>query len=223
MTNALNLLIIVVVSYFIGALPTAYLIARFIHKVNIFDLGSGNMGGTNVARIAGLHWGIITILIDAAKGMMAVYFAQQLMPDAKLPASMFAAIWAVIGHNWSLIASLLYRHYRGEFKIIGGKGAATAFGTMMMLFPPEAIILLLITGVGLAVITRYASLSVLVSFSAALTWATVWTIQTGDSQAQTMTYLVYILSIALLILWRFRENISRLLHGTERRLGERVQ
>jgi acyl phosphate:glycerol-3-phosphate acyltransferase len=220
--NALNLLIIVVVSYFIGALPTAYLIARFIHKVNIFDLGSGNMGGTNVARIAGLHWGIFTVVIDATKGMMAVYVAQQLMPASMLPASMFAAIWAVIGHNWSLIASLLYRHYRGEFKIIGGKGAATALGTMIMLFPPEAIILLLITGVGLAIVTRYASLSVLISFTLALTWAAVWAIQNSDTRANALTYLVYIFSIAILILWRFRENITRLMQGTERRLGERV-
>jgi glycerol-3-phosphate acyltransferase PlsY len=220
--NALNLLLIVIVGYFIGALPSAYLITRFVHKVNIFDLGSGNMGGTNVARVMGLHWGIFTVLVDAAKGMMAVYVAQLLMPEHMLPASMFAAIWAVIGHNWSLTAALLYRHYRGEFKIIGGKGAATAFGTMMMLFPPEAIILLLITGVGLAVVTRYASLSVLVSFTAALTWAAVWAIQNGDTTAQTLNYLVYIFSIAILILWRFRENITRLMDGTERRLGERV-
>ena len=222
MINTLYLFIIVAVSYFIGALPTAYLIARFIHKVNIFDIGSGNMGGTNVARVAGLHWGVITILIDAAKGMMAVYFAQQLMPTYVLSASMLAAVWAIIGHNWSLIASLLYRHYRGEFKVIGGKGAATAFGTMVMLFPPEAIILLLITGIGLAVITRYASLSVLVSFTVALTWATGWAILNGDTTGDTVIYLVYILSIVILILWRFRENITRLLHGTERRLGERV-
>jgi acyl phosphate:glycerol-3-phosphate acyltransferase len=220
--NPVNLVLIIVVSYLVGALPTAYLLARFVHKVNIFDLGSGNMGGTNVARVMGLHWGIITALIDAAKGMAAVYFAQQLIPTSMLQVSMLAAVWAVIGHNWSIIASLLYRHYRGEFKVIGGKGAATAFGTMIMLFPPEAIILLLITGIGLAVLTRYASLSVLVSFTAALTWAAVWAVQTGNTTERIVTYLVYIVSIAILIVWRFRENIERLQHGTERRLGERV-
>lgn len=218
MINTLLLLVIVIVSYLIGALPSAYLIARFVHKVNIFELGSGNMGGTNVARVMGLHWGIITSMVDACKGMMAVYIAQLLMPSYILSASMLAGIAAVTGHNWSLFASLLYRHYRGEFKVIGGKGAATAFGTMMMLFPAAAIIILLLTGIGLAALTRYASLSVLVSFSAALTWTAIWAISNGE----TSIYMLYIVSIAILIVWRFRENIQRLLAGTERRLGERV-
>ena len=220
MLNSLYLLIIVVISYLIGSLPTAYLIARVIHKVNIFEIGSGNMGGTNVARVMGLHWGILTVLIDTAKGMFAVYLAQKLMPNYILSSSMLAAVWAVIGHNWSAIATLLYYHFRKEFKIIGGKGAATAFGTIIMLLPPTASLIILIAGIGIAVLTRYASLSVLVSFSVALTWAAIWAIRTTGGD--TTIYLLYILSIAVLILWRFRENIQRLITGTERRIGERV-
>ena len=218
MTDAVSLLLIGLSSYLIGSLPTAYLIARFIHKVNIFELGSGNMGGTNVARIMGIPWGIVTILIDICKGMMAVYIAQQLLPTHWLSASILAAVVAVAGHNWSLWASGLYQHYVKQFKIIGGKGAATAFGTMVMLLPAPPIILLLITGIGLAVLTRYASLSVLVSFSAGLTWTAVWAIQNVGRSI----YMLYIVAIAVLIIWRFRENIKRLLAGTERRLGDRV-
>jgi acyl phosphate:glycerol-3-phosphate acyltransferase len=220
MENSLLLLFIVVTSYLIGSLPTAYLIARVIHKVNIFEIGSGNMGGTNVARVAGLHWGILTVMIDTAKGMFAVYLAQKLMPNYILSSSMLAAVWAVIGHNWSVIASWLYYHYQKEFKIIGGKGAATAFGTIIMLFPASVSLIILIAGIGLAVITRYASLSVLVSFTMALTWAAIWAIRSTGGNAAI--YLLYILALAVLILWRFRENIQRLMDGTERRIGERV-
>lgn len=222
MTITLYLLIVVVASYLIGAIPTAYLITRYVHKVNIFDLGSGNMGGTNVARIMGLPWGIVTVIIDACKGIVAVYLAQLMIPDSTLSAAMLAAVSAIIGHNWSIIATLLYRHYQKEFKIIGGKGAATAFGTMLLLLPHEVIGILLITGIGLAVLTRYASLSVLVSFTTALTWTAVWAIRNGNSDGTTSIYLLYVISIAILILWRFRENIQRLYAGTERRIGERV-
>lgn len=216
--ETLYFLLIIILGYLIGALPTAYLIVRFIHRVNIFEKGSGNMGGTNVARVMGLHWGIVTAVVDACKGMAAVYLAQQIMPSYLLSASMLAAVAAIVGHNWSIFASMLYYHYNHKFELIGGKGAATAFGTMMMIFPPAAIIILLTTGIGLAVLTRYASLSVLVSFSAALTWTAIWAIINGD----TSIYLLYIMSIVLLIAWRFRENVQRLLAGTERRLGERV-
>lgn len=218
MTITLSLIILVVASYLIGSLPTAYLLARFIYKVNIFEIGSGNMGGTNVARVMGLHWGILTAVIDACKGMMAVFLAQVLLPANHVVASMVAALSAVSGHNWSVWASGLYHRYCGRFKIIGGKGAATAFGTMMMLLPPAPIVLLLTTGIGLAVITRYASLSVLVSFAAALIWTSVWAITHGDYTI----YMLYVVALAVLIAWRFRENIARLVSGTERRLGERI-
>ncbi|MDQ7027981.1 MAG: glycerol-3-phosphate acyltransferase [Anaerolineae bacterium] len=222
MTHTLYLLIVVLASYLVGALPTAYLITRFVYKVNIFELGSGNMGGTNVARIMGIPWGIATVLIDICKGIMAVYLAQLMIPDSTLSASMLAAVAAIVGHNWSIFATLLYRYYQKEFKIIGGKGAATAFGTMILLLPYVVIAILLITGIGLAVLTRYASLSVLVSFSTALTWTAVWAIRNGSSDGTTSIYLLYVTSVAVLILWRFRENIQRLLAGTERRIGERV-
>jgi acyl phosphate:glycerol-3-phosphate acyltransferase len=219
MLTFLQIILIVMLSYALGAIPTAFLIARYFHRRNIFQLGSGNMGGTNVARIMGLHWGIITALLDAMKGMVAVYIAQQLVaPDAWAMASVIAALAAVAGHNWSLFASALYSVFNREWSVRGGKGAATAYGTMIMLLPPTPVLMVLVVGVTLAVFTRYASLSVLVSFSVALVWS-LFLILRDDLER---TYIPYIFILSILIAWRFRENIQRLLAGNERKLGERV-
>jgi glycerol-3-phosphate acyltransferase PlsY len=217
----LQILLVIGVSYIFGALPTAYLLTLFIKRINIFEVGSGNMGGTNVARTMGLHWGIITSILDGCKGMAAVAMAGQIVPsgDFRLVAAIIAAVAAVSGHNWSIFATWLYSHYNKTFAIRGGKGAATAFGTMIVLTPPEAWILLLIVGISLAIITRYASLSVLVSFSAALTYIAVWSVLNSDI---SLLYLPYVALLTILIIWRFRENIKSLAMGTERKLGERV-
>jgi glycerol-3-phosphate acyltransferase PlsY len=215
-----NLLYVVIAlcSYMLGSLPTAYLLTLFVKKINIFEVGSGNMGGTNVARAMGLQWGIITGVFDAAKGMLAIYVAQRLAPDHWLTASVIAAVFAVAGHNWSFFGSAIYTIQKKTFQIRGGKGAATAFGTMLMLLPPTPILILLAVAISLALITRYASLSVLVSFSAALIWTSIWSIQNNLSSS----YVPYVILIAILIAWRFRENIQRLIEGNERKLGERV-
>jgi len=216
--SALQLIQIFLTGYLLGSLPTAYLMARFIKKINVFEVGSGNMGGTNVARAIGLHWGILTVVLDICKGMVAVYLVQRIAPDFSLVASIIGGVAAVAGHNWSIIATLLYAYYRKEFKIVGGKGAATAYGTMVMLVPPLPLIFLLVFGIGLAVLTRYASLGVLFGFSIGLSWTMALAVQSELSPL----YIPYVLLLASLILWRFRENIRRLLTGTERKLGERA-
>lgn len=218
----LRIFLIFISSYLIGALPTAYLVGK-LHGVNVFEVGSGNMGGTNVARAMGLGWGLLTSALDICKGVAAVWLAQQILPEPfswHLVGSIVASTVVISGHNWSIFASLLYRHYNPDepFSMRGGKGAATAFGTMMLLVPPQAVAAGLALGVILVIATRYVSLSVLMTFAVALTWSVVLVIQ----QMLPLAYLSYVLLLTLLILWRFRGNIQRLLQGNERRLGERV-
>lgn len=213
----IQLLFLTIACYFIGAIPTAYLIAR-LRGINVFDVGSGNMGGTNIARAMGLRWGIITVLIDILKGMMAIGLAQLIFSKHPISASIWAGLVAVTGHNWSLIASLLYAYHRGEFSLRGGKGAATAMGTMLMLVPAPPIIAMLALGISLVLLTRYVSLGVLVSFTVALTWTAILALQSLLAPA----YVPYSISMGILIAWRFRENIQRLLAGTERKLGDRI-
>ncbi len=120
--------LISVVSYVIGSFPTAYLIGR-TKGIDIFKVGSGNMGATNVIRALGFRYGALVWAIDAAKGVLAILLARQLAPDFQTTASVLAAVAAVAGHNWSLLATLLTGSIRG------GKGAATAMGTFLFLAP----------------------------------------------------------------------------------------
>jgi glycerol-3-phosphate acyltransferase PlsY len=98
----------------------------------------------------------------------------------------------------------------------GGKGAATAFGTLLMIAQPQIIIAMVTFGTVLFLRTRYASLGVLAAFTLALPWLIILVLQ---NQLDPI-YAVYSITIALLIVVRFRENIQRLLTGTERRLGD---
>ncbi|GAB5493582.1 MAG: glycerol-3-phosphate 1-O-acyltransferase PlsY [Phototrophicaceae bacterium] len=231
--SILHLLFIIIVGYLIGSIPNAYFVTLFVKRINIFEVGSGNMGGTNVARTLGLPWGIFTSVLDSLKGILSVVVAQYLMvtpimlvppmatglPEDLLIPSMVAALAAVAGHNWSLFATLLYMYYQKKFEIRGGKGAATAFGTMLVMLPVFPNILLLVVGIAIALATRYASLSVLVCFSVAFLWVIGWAYL---NEAVSMYYILYAILLAVLIAWRFRENIERLLAGNERKLGDRV-
>ncbi|MAU13225.1 MAG: acyl-phosphate glycerol 3-phosphate acyltransferase [Anaerolineaceae bacterium] len=217
--NILPILLIIVTSYLIGSLPTAYLIAKS-RNINIFEVGSGNMGGTNVARALGTKWGVITVLLDVCKGIAAIVLARLLLPDEKWGATTISAIAVIIGHNWSLFATFLY-HTAVKSKhltIRGGKGAATALGTMIMIAQPQIIIgMVAVFGVLIA-LTRYVSLGVLASF----TLATIWVYALATQNQLPIEYATYSVLLGILLLWRFRENIQRLLTGQERRLGDRV-
>lgn len=232
--SPIELIFIIVISYLIGSLPNAYLVTLIVERINIFEVGSGNMGGTNVARTLGLGWGIFTSVLDALKGGVAVAVAQYIvsgslvlspamsvgLPDNLLIPSMVASLAAVAGHNWSLFATLLYTYYQGKFELRGGKGAATAYGSMIALLPLMPNLILIGVGVIIALLTRYASLSVLVCFSVAFIWVIWWS---ATSEMISTLYIGYVIVLALLIAWRFRENIDRLLAGNERQLGERIE
>lgn len=232
--SLIQILIVLVAGYLLGSLPNAYVVTLLVKRINIFEVGSGNMGGTNVARTLGLGWGIFTSVLDACKGILAVLVAQLIMglPIQIIPSisgglseellipSAVAAVAAVAGHNWSFFATLLYTYYQKNFAIRGGKGAATAFGSMVAILPLLPNGILLAVGISIAVITRYASLSVLVSFSAAFLWVIAWAIM-GDGISNL--HIIYVVLLAVLIVWRFRENIEKLATGTERKLGERVE
>lgn len=219
--NILQLLLTIIMSYLVGSLPTAYLIAK-TRNINIFESGSGNMGGTNIARSMGVVWGVITIVLDALKGVLAVIVGQLIMGDKMWSSTTItvASISAVVGHNWSLFASLIYTSATRSSRLIirGGKGGATAFGTLLMFAPYYVIVGMMAFGFVLFLKTRYVSLGVLSGFMVALPWVVVLVAQNILPAA----YIVYAVAVALLIIWRFRENIDRIVKGTERRLGEPV-
>lgn len=203
--------LVVILSYLLGSIPTAYLIAKQ-KGINIFEVGSGNMGATNVARSLGFWWGILIFLLDGCKGMAAIALSIRLWPENPAGATVIAAVAAIVGHNWSFFATAL------TGKIRGGKGAATWFGTMLVLAPSQVIIGMALIGLLVILLTRYVSLAVILMTLASMSWLTVLVSQ----QVLPGVYVLYALLVTVLILYRFRENIQRLVTGTERRLGEKT-
>src|SRR5579859_4014170 len=111
-------LAIFLVAYIVGSFPSAYLIGR-LNRINIFDVGSGNMGANNITRALGFKWGAVVILMDVSKGIAGVLLGRVLMPGDELSGGVIGAIAVVVGHNWSVLATLITGRLRG------GKGVAT--------------------------------------------------------------------------------------------------
>lgn len=206
-------ILIVFVSYLLGAVPVAYLIAR-LNSVNIFEVGSGNMGTTNVIRAVGPRMGVLVLALDMLKGMAAIWLARWLMADAADVGTVIAAIVVIVGHNWSIFARIVTGRLRG------GKGAATALGTFVLIAPWYLTLVVVVVGGAVLARTRYMSLAVLTMLAIAAPSLVVLSLL--PNLPLTPTHLVYTLTLTSLILYRFRENIKRLLAGDERRVGERA-
>jgi len=219
--NAAQVILVIVTCYLIGSFPTAYLVGK-AQNIDIFEVGSGNMGGTNVARAVGMGWAIFTGVFDAAKGIFAVWLARDIILTEQIGvATSVAATVVVIGHNWSLFATLLtfsFKEGKLQFIFRGGKGAATAFGAMLMIQPFQILVAACIAIV-IIFRTRYVSLGVLIGFAI----ANIWLIVLVGTQFQQPVLLLYVVALSLMLYVRFRENIQRLMSGTERRLGDKVK
>lgn len=205
-----QIVFIIVLGYIIGSFPTAYLVAR-AKGVDIFKVGSGNMGANNVARACGLRYGALVWAADGGKGILAILLARWLMPDHQAAAGTLAAVTVVAGHNWSLLATLITGSIRG------GKGAATASGTFLLLAPTLLVALVVAVGAVIVLLTRYVSLAVLTSVAVAGI-AFLILVLVGVLEP---VYVVYLL-VTWMVFVRHRSNIINLLAGKERRLGDRV-
>jgi acyl phosphate:glycerol-3-phosphate acyltransferase len=190
-------------AYFIGSIPTGYLMAR-AKGVDIRNVGSGNIGATNVFRFLGKGPGIVVLLIDALKGFLPAKF---LLLGATLQTqeyhSLVAGLFAVIGHN-----------YTCWLRFKGGKGIATS-GGVLIAWVPLALLITFGSWILIFALSRYVSLaSVLGAFVLPLA---VW----GTGQPGYMIGITSVLSA--LAIYKHRTNIQRLLNGTEHRFGAKKQ
>ncbi|MCY4022264.1 MAG: glycerol-3-phosphate acyltransferase [Anaerolineaceae bacterium] len=201
-------IVVAIIGYLLGSIPSAWLIAR-LHGVNIFEVGSGNMGGTNVARAVSPRAGQIVGLMDMAKSIVAILVARALAPEQPDAATVLATLACMVGHSWSLIASLITGQLRG------GKSAGVLFGSLLLVAPLQFVIS---AALGLLIVrrTRFMSLGVLVGVTLVMAWVLVM-VNAGELPE---IYNGYAVLGALLIYVRFLGNIRRLLSGTERRVGE---
>lgn len=189
---------IVIFSYLLGSIPTGYLLGR-LAGIDIREVGSGNIGATNVARVVGKWHGTATLIGDAAKGFIPVYVAFVLgLSPTETAVTGFAA---VMGHLFPVF-----------LKFSGGKGVATAVGVLLALAPLPTLVLLVVFAIVMAA-TRVVSLSSMVAALAAP--LTLWLL------SYPPPIVVLGASLAVAIVARHHGNIQRLLAGTEPRFGSR--
>jgi len=204
-------------AYLLGSVPFAYLIAKAVRGIDIREVGSGNVGATNVGRALGRRWGILVFALDVLKGFLPTLAALLLhhepalalhsLGEGGLPLGVaLTGFAAVAGHNWPVF-----------LKFKGGKGMATSCGVFLAVFP---LGLLIATGVWAAVVaaTRYVSVGSMVAAAALLACALLLGRDPfGDGRFLTALAAV----AAVLSIVRHRANIGRLLRGTENRIGRK--
>ena len=208
-----------VIGYLLGSIPFGLLISKLVAKTDVREVGSGKTGATNVIRVAGKKAGALVIILDLSKGTLAVVLAGLIFRGNYLAvegtsllwmsrsAQVLAALAAIAGHSWPIFA---------KFK--GGRGVATFFGGMTALYPPAAIFggEVFIIGAGL---TKFVSLGSIIAAVSTYAVLAPLTVMNGFP----IEYLIYALVGTVVIIVMHRDNIARLVSGTERKLGEKAK
>jgi glycerol-3-phosphate acyltransferase PlsY len=185
----------VVVAFFVGAIPFGVLVSRAFYKTDIRNSGSGNIGAANALRTLGKRGAIAVLALDALKGFAPTLAAGML--GGALPATL-AAVASVVGHCWSPFLG-------GK----GGKGVATFFGALFALWWPAGLAFML---VWIAVVIAFGFASVASMLASAAMGFVLWY---GLGREGLVCGIVS----ALFVIYRHRENLERLRHGTENRLS----
>ena len=196
-TGLMALMIWGLVGYLFGSIPFGIVITRLFGLGDLRQIGSGNIGTTNVLRTGSKSAAAATLILDGAKGAIAVLVARWLAAE---DAAQFAGLMAFLGHCFPV-----------WLKFKGGKGVATFLGLMLALAWPVGIACCL-TWLVTALIGRISSLSALVAAAS----STFWILILGYSA----TFILGIV-VTLLVFWRHRENIARLKAGTEPKIGQK--
>jgi len=204
--KTLNAFILIsILSYLIGSIPSGLIISKIFRIKDPRKSGSGNIGATNVARSGGIIAGILTLIFDALKGFIPVYFANKLNIHYQLP--FFAGIFAFLGH--------LYPIY---LKFKGGKGVATSIGIFLALVPYAVLIGSIVFFI-IAFSTRYISLASIITallFPGIIKILLIFKIYSYD---YTITYFAGFISI--FIIYKHKDNIVRLIKGKELKFGKK--
>ncbi len=205
-----SLILIIALSYLAGSIPTSIMVSKYFYGFDIRTKGSKNAGGTNVFRILGWKPGLLVILVDIGKGVLATLLISQIRIGGETLASippvliqLLAGIAAIVGHIWTIFAG---------FK--GGKGVGTAAGVFISLYP-VAILICFLIWISLVLFVRIVSVA---SMIAAICLPITLFIMKTFFQTPVHLILFYLsILLAILIVFTHRSNVRRLLQGTENR------
>lgn len=190
--------------YLIGSIPFGLILTKLFLKQDVREIGSGNIGATNVLRTGNKSLAAITLLLDLLKGFLAVYFylgaGEYFFGENFDPFPISAGLFAIIGHCFPV-----------WLKFKGGKGVATTFGVLLAAVPWAGFLAAVTWGI-VAGFTRYSSLAALSAVALTPFFSFIYY---GIGPA------IFTLLIALLVIWRHKENIQRLSAGTESKIGDK--
>ena len=192
-------LILVLVAYLLGSLPTALLLVRLMTGEDVRRSGSGNIGATNALRAAGWKAGVAVTLIDIGKGALAVMLMQRYNPESGWVAAAMLAV--VIGHCYPV-----------WLKFRGGKGVAAGFGAFVVVAPLSALAALVVWFLVLA-ISRWVALASMVA-------SAVFPLALKLIDRPDMVTLISVSAAAVLIIFRHSSNIRKMLTGEEVKVGD---
>ena len=192
------LILAAICGYLLGSIPFGLVLTKLAGAGDIREIGSGNIGATNVLRTGRKGLALATLVLDSGKGAAAVLLAQS-MADGMT--GMVAGMAVIIGHNFPV-----------WLKFKGGKGVATSLGTLLAVVPPVGV-LVFVTWLAVLATSRISSLSALTAAALCPVYA-YWL-------ADTHEQILFALATGLLVIVRHHANIRRLLAGTEPRIGKR--
>ena len=203
----MNISIIIIISYFLGSLPTGFLIGKYLKNIDLRTIGSGSTGATNVLRNVGKWPALFVFIIDVGKGLIAVTIAKELANQGLIDSNqglieVLAGISAISGHIWPI-------WLKGK----GGKAVATGLGMFLALSWKVGLASL---GIFLIVLakSKFVSLS---SITAAILLPIFMFFNLGNA---SHPYFVISLIVSLLVIWKHRTNINRLLKGEESKINQ---
>jgi glycerol-3-phosphate acyltransferase PlsY len=211
-----------IIGYFLGSLPFGYLVARS-RGVNIFEVGSKSSGATNVRRVLGSGAGNLVLALDAFKGALAAWWALLRYTPAAMSGSFDGVLAAldfqVKGPQWTLIGlaglggAMLGHSFSCFTRFRGGKSVATGAGGFIVVFPMGALIALVIWLL-VAAMFRYVSAASMLA-AASLPFS-AWFLRAGP------VMLAACVAVAAFVVVRHRANLSRLMAGTESKIGQKT-
>ena len=199
----LNMVLLIVLCYLLGSIPFGYIVVKLTKGVDVRQLGSQSIGATNVLRVSGKTASVLVLVLDVLKGYLAVGLANYFFvsPAAVDLAEIIAAFSVIAGHSWPV-----FLNFRG------GKSVATGFGAFLGMMPVTAILILAVFVIIVAV-SGFVSLGSIIAVSL----IPVFCIFYGKQPV----FILVALAIALLILIRHKDNIKRLISGTENKIGNK--
>ena len=195
--NLLSILIVIVAGYLLGSISTGVVLSRLFAKTDIRSQGSGNAGTTNMLRVLGRKMALLTFIGDMLKGIIAVFIGKWLIGGEL--GGLLGVVGAVLGHYYPLY-----------FGFKGGKGIATSFGSLLFVFPVQALLAFAVFLI-LVAVTHYVSVG---SIAAAITLPLLIVI----THFQEPTLWIITVCIGASVVWRHRANIKRLMNHTENKL-----